>query len=219
MNEKASTRGWNPGRDDRVIGIDLDNTLACYDELFHAAACEEGLIESVTAKSKEKIRDAIRLLPDGESKWTRLQAIVYGPRMSGAIAFPGCEQFLRHCAKRGTKTLVVSHKTAFAPLDGKQVDLRQAARDWMESRNFFGANGRGLSPEKVFFESTRAEKVETIRALGCTHFIDDLAEVFAEPNFPPGVSKLLFAPHGAVAASTDVKIFKSWLELDQFFFP
>lgn len=219
MNDAASIPRRNPGGDDRVIGIDLDNTLVCYDELFHAAACEDGLIESATPKSKEKIRDAIRLLPDGESKWTRLQAIVYGPRMSGAIAFAGCEQFLRHCTQHGTKALVVSHKTAFAPLDGKQVDLRLAARRWMESKNFFGANGCGLSPENVFFETTRAEKIETIRALGCTHFIDDLAEVFAEPHFPPGVSKLLFAPHGANAAGGDVQVFKSWLELDRFFFP
>jgi hypothetical protein len=219
MNENASTLSRNPGRDDRVIGIDLDNTLVCYDELFHAAACEEGLIESATPKSKEKIRDAIRLLANGETKWTRLQAIVYGPRMSGAIALAGCEQFLRHCAQRGTRALVVSHKTAFAPLDGKQVDLRQAALGWMEDKNFFGVNGGGLSPENVYFESTRAEKVETIRALRCTHFIDDLVEVFAEPNFPPGVSKLLFAPHGANAARDGVQVFKSWLELDRSFFP
>jgi hypothetical protein len=99
------------------------------------------------------------------------------------------------------------------------VDLRRAARGWMESKNFFGANGCGLSPESVFFEATRAGKVDTIRALGCTHFIDDLAEVFAEPNFPPGVSKLLFAPHGADTVGDDVQVFKSWLELDRFFFP
>src|SRR3954470_4613031 len=101
MNENASVPSRDSGREDRVIGIDLDNTLVCYDELFHAVACEEGLIESATPKSKEKIRDAIRLLPNGESKWTRLQAIVYGPSMSGAVAFAGCEQFLRHCAQSG----------------------------------------------------------------------------------------------------------------------
>jgi len=218
MNEKISVPSRNPGREDRVIGIDLDNTLVCYDELFHVAACQEGLIESSAPKSKEKIRDAIRLLPDGENKWTRLQAIVYGPRMSDAIAFSGCEQFLCHCAQRGTRALVVSHKTAFALLDGKPVDLRRAALGWMEHKNFFGGNGCGLSRENVFFESTRAEKIETIRALGCTHFIDDLAEVFAEPNFPLGVTKLLFAPHGANTVDDDVQVFKSWLELDRFFF-
>ena len=74
-----------PGR--TLIGVDLDNTLVCYDELFHSVARQEGLIEPSAPKSKEQIRDAIRLLPQGESKWTRLQAIVYGAEMSGATAF------------------------------------------------------------------------------------------------------------------------------------
>jgi len=62
-----------------LIGVDLDNTLACYDGLFHCAALEEGLIGEGIPASKERIRDSIRLLPDGEQLWTRLQAVVYGP--------------------------------------------------------------------------------------------------------------------------------------------
>src|SRR6476469_5200990 len=115
-----------------IIGIDLDNTLVCYDELFHSVACQEGLIEAAAPRSKEHIRDSIRLLPQGENKWTRLQAIVYGVQMSGAIAFAGCEDFLRHCSERGTRAVIVSHKTKFATLDGKPVDLRAAAIDWMK---------------------------------------------------------------------------------------
>jgi len=214
MNEKR-LRSTGEGI---VLGIDLDNTLVCYDGLFHSTAHEEALIDPAAPKSKERIRDSIRLLPEGERKWTRLQAIVYGPRMSGATAFAGTEDFLRNCARRQVRTVIVSHKTRFATLDGKQVDLRRAALDWMESKNFFGPNGCGLSPEQVFFESTRAEKLDRIRALGCTHFIDDLAEVFAEPGFPRGVAKLLFAPHGATAAAGDVKVFRTWEELDDFFF-
>ena len=200
-----------------VIGVDLDNTLVCYDELFHSAGHEETLIDLTTPKSKERIRDAIRLLPEGERKWTRLQAIVYGPRMSGATAFPGSADFLRNCARHGIPTVVVSHKTAFASLDGKPVDLRRAALDWMQAQNLFEP-GAGLSPERVFFESTREEKVERIRLLGCTHFIDDLAEVFAEPGFPREVAKLLFAPHGAGEIGAGVEIFRSWNELNEFFF-
>ena len=201
-----------------VIGIDLDNTLVCYDELFHSTASEEALIGPRTPKSKERIRDSIRLLPDGETKWTRLQAIVYGPRMSGATAFAGSGDFLRNCARWGVPTVIVSHKTPFATLDGKQVDLRRAALAWMETKNFFDSKGCGLSPAKVFFESTRLEKIERIRALGCTHFIDDLAEVFAEPSFPPRIAKLLFAPHGATSVKDDTKVFRSWQQLNDFFF-
>lgn len=201
-----------------IIGVDLDNTLACYDELFHAAANQERLIELSAPKSKEKIRDAIRLLPDGESKWTRLQAIVYGPRMLGATAFAGSEDFLRHCTARRTRALIVSHKTQFATLDGKQVDLRESALAWMKTKKFFDADGCGLSPDDVFFESTRSEKIERIRSLNCTHFIDDLAEVFAESSFPRDIAKLLFAPHGANAGSEEIEAFKTWRELDEFFF-
>jgi hypothetical protein len=201
-----------------IIGIDLDNTIVCYDELFHVAAHQEGLIQSSALKSKERIRDAIRLLPLGESKWTRLQAIVYGPRMSDATTFEGSESFLRHCSERGTKAVIVSHKTHFAMLDEKPVDLRDSALAWMEGKKFFAADGCGLSPDNVFFESTRSEKIERIRALGCTHFIDDLAEVFAESSFPRDVAKLLFAPHGANAGSREIKVFSTWRDLDEFFF-
>lgn len=219
MNEKRPTSGQpvkSPGR--TLIGIDLDNTLVCYDELFHLAAHQEGLVELSAPKSKERIRDAIRLLPNGENKWTRLQAIVYGPRMSGATAFEGSEDFLRDCSERGMKAVIVSHKTHFATLDAKQVDLRESALTWMRAKKFFAADGCGLSPDDVFFESTRSEKIERIRSLGCTHFIDDLAEVLAERSFPRDVAKLLFAPHGAKTADQEIKVFTSWRELDEFFF-
>jgi hypothetical protein len=219
MNEKrlASRQPVkSPGR--TLIGIDLDNTLVCYDELFHFAAHQEGLVELSAPKSKERIRDAIRLLPRGENKWTRLQAIVYGPRMSGATAFEGSASFLRHCSERGTKAVIVSHKTHFATLDGKQVDLRESALTWMRAKKFFDADGCGLSPDDVFFESTRSEKIERIRSLGCTHFIDDLAEVLAESSFPRNVAKLLFAPHGANSEGRGIKAFRTWRQLDEFFF-
>jgi hypothetical protein len=199
-----------------VIGIDLDNTIVCYDELFHLAACEERLIEPSMPKSKEKIRDAIRLLPDGENRWTRLQAIVYGPRIAAAKLFDGIDIFLRHCAKSQIPVKIVSHKTQFATLDGRQVDLRLSAMKWLEAKGFF--SDFGLSTGDVFFESTRAEKIVRICSSRCTHFIDDLAEVFAESAFPQETGKLLFAPHGAAFTDSGAQLFKSWREIDRFFF-
>lgn len=215
MNENPLT---SPQPHGVVIGIDLDNTLVCYDELFHSAAHQEGLIEISVPRSKERIRDAIRLLPEGEMKWTRLQAIVYGPRMSGAATFDGSEEFLRHCAGRGTKAMIVSHKTSFAMLDGRQVDLRESALAWMREKKFFAPDASGLSRDDVFFESTRAEKIKRISSLGCTHFIDDLVEVFTEPEFPAEITKLLFAPHGTRALPPGVQAFRSWRDLHAFFF-
>jgi len=201
-----------------VIGMDLDNTLVCYDGLFHLVAREEGLIEPSLPKIKERIRDAIRLLPDGEDRWTRLQAIVYGPRMGDAALFAGAGDFLRRCAAARVRTVIVSHKTRFAALDGGRVDLRRPALRWLETKGFFSEFG--LSRGDVFFESTRTEKIERIRALRCTDFIDDLAEVFDGETFPPQTRKLLFAPHGAASTGSGAppSAFATWRQLDQYFF-
>jgi len=199
-----------------VIGIDLDNTLVCYDELFHLAACQEQLIEPSLPRCKETIRDRIRLLPDGEKKWIRLQAIVYGTRMSGATLFDAADDFLKHCSRWRVPVKIVSHKTAFAMLDGRRLDLRQPAREWLQEQN--SSLNLGLSPGDVFFESTRAEKIERIRSLGCSHFIDDLWEVFAESLFPKTTRKLLFAPHGTASREPGAQVFTHWQELDRFFF-
>src|SRR5262249_8606528 len=136
-----------------IIGIDLDNTLVCYEELFYRAACEERLIEPSVPRSKDEIRDAIRLLPDGEKHWTRLQALVYGLRMAGATLFDGAADFLRHCAARHVPVKIVSHKTAYAVLDGRSLDLRQSALEWLRARIFIA--DFAISPGDVFFESTR----------------------------------------------------------------
>jgi hypothetical protein len=199
-----------------IIGIDFDNTLVCCDELFHGAAREEGLIESSVPGNKDAIRDAIQRLPKGEKQWTCLQAIVYGTRMPGATPFEGVGVFLQRCARWRVRTMIVSHKTPFAVLGGRQVDLRGPALEWLTANKFF--SDFALSPRDVFFESTRAEKIERIRSLRCTHFIDDLAEVFAENAFPRETEKLLFAPRGAVLAGPGVRVFSNWSELDRFFF-
>ena len=201
-----------------VIGIDLDNTLACYDALFHRVACEEGLISSSLPKSKEQVRDAIRRLPDGETRWTRLQAMVYGPRIDGAVLFEGIGAFLRHCTDAGARVRIVSHKTHHAALDGTSVDLRESALGWMTAQGFFDPSCFALSRDEVFFESTRAEKIGRIRSLRCTHFIDDLIEVFAEAAFPADTEKFLFAPHGAPVPPPDICVFGSWREIETFLF-
>ena len=56
------------------IGIDLDNTLVCYDRVIYRIAKERGLIDEKTRVSKAIIRDIIQQLPDGDQKWMKIQA-------------------------------------------------------------------------------------------------------------------------------------------------
>jgi hypothetical protein len=139
------------------------------------------------------VRDNIRLAPGGEIAWQRLQGHVYGAGIAGARLFDGVGDFLSVCHGRGCEVSIVSHKTQFGHYDPLRVDLRRAALGWMGDQGFFDEARFGLRRDRVFFENTRAEKLKRIRAIGCTHFIDDLIEVFTDDAFPPGVIPILFS--------------------------
>jgi hypothetical protein len=174
------------------IGIDFDNTIIAYDAVFCAAAKRRGLIAPAFMGSKQAVRDTIRLLPDGELSWQRLQGEVYGKGIGGATMIAGVDAFLRRCRAEGCAVAVVSHKTEFGHHDPDRVNLRQAALGWMRAQGLFDGD-YGISLDDVYFEGTRTKKLERIAALGLTHFIDDLEEVLTDPRFPPTVQRILFA--------------------------
>ncbi|HLH98939.1 MAG TPA: hypothetical protein VKW08_27840 [Xanthobacteraceae bacterium] len=197
------------------IGIDFDNTLIGYDEVFCAAAQEHGLLDRGFIGTKQAVRDAIRLLPEGELAWQRLQGHVYGKAIGAAVMFDGVSAFLRRCRETQCEVFIVSHKTELGQHDPDRVNLRQAALGWMEARGFFAPDGCAVPRQNVFFEATRAEKLARIAALGCTHFIDDLAEVLADPAFPPGVTRVLF---GSGGAAPDMAVCATWWEIAEVVF-
>ena len=175
----------------RVIGVDFDNTIASYDHLMHAMALERGLIGAAIPKNKKAVRDAIRARPDGESDWRYLQVTAYGPRMHEARPMAGVKEFLAECCRRNIPVYVVSHKTEYANFGKAHVNLRTVAMDWLDQHGFLALEHLGLEPSRVFFESTRAEKLKRIEALGVTHFVDDLEETFLDDAFPPAVQQIL----------------------------
>jgi hypothetical protein len=174
------------------IGIDLDNTLINYDGVFCGLAVAHGLIESSAIRTKAAVREAIRGLPDGELAWQRLQGVVYGKGVRDAVLFDGADLFLRRARESGCDIFIVSHKTEFGHYDPDRVNLRDAAREWMEMQGFFHADGFGIPSGNVTFAATRAEKIAAIRALGVDVFIDDLPEVLEDGDFPPAVTGILF---------------------------
>lgn len=194
------------------LGIDFDNTLIAYDHVFRAQARARRLLSDGFRGSKQAVRDAVRLLPDGEITWQRLQGYVYGQGIGEAALFAGVDRFLRRCRQAGHTVFIVSHKTEYANYDPARVNLRAAALGFMEAHGFFDPRRYAIARENVFFEGTRADKLARIAALGCTHFIDDLVEVLTDPSFPAGVERLLFGhPDGAQTAG--LRVCASWREI------
>jgi hypothetical protein len=174
------------------IGVDFDNTIVSYDELFWQLAREADLVPPHTPVSKQKVRDHLRET-GREDLWTELQGVGYGTRIGEARAFPGVIDFFRSARRAGIRIAIVSHKTRH-PYRGAVVDLQEAARGWLDTHGFFDPAGIGLRDTEVFFEPSAAAKRARIALLGCTHFIDDLPEFLADPDFPPGVQRILFQP-------------------------
>lgn len=200
-----------------LIGVDFDNTIVCYDKVFHQVAVEEGLIPADVPVSKGDIRNYLRQYGK-EDDWTELQGYVYGARMQAATPFPHALECLALFVKRGIRVCIISHKTRY-PYRGPKYDLYQAAQQWLEQQGFFDPAQIGLSHDQVTFELTKQQKVDRIAQVGCTHFIDDLPEFLAEPDFPAGVELILFDPNRMYQKEHRFQRASSWLEIENLIIP
>lgn len=201
-----------------LIGLDFDNTLAGYDKVFSEAARAHGYIDSSSTLSKLEVRTRVRKLSDGETKWMALQGEVYGKRMRHAELMPGASDFLTTCRTKNARVVIVSHKTEFGHHDADRVNLRNAARNWMYAHGFFDEMGFALTADAVYFESTRADKVARIAGLKCSHFVDDLEEVFAEPGFPENTTRILYDPTGRADVSAPIDRHSNWKSIEHAIF-
>lgn len=180
--------------DSPCIGLDFDNTIVCYDQVFHQVALEQQLIPKELPASKEIIRDYLQKA-NADQEWTLLQGTVYGTRMHEAAPFPGLLDFFKMAKDAGFKINIISHKTK-TPYLGPPHDLHEAALNWMESQLFFESRGANLSRENVFLETSKEKKIDRIKMTGCHLFIDDLPEILNAPTFPTKVKPLLFSSSG-----------------------
>ena len=195
-----------------IVGIDFDNTIVIYDEVFHRYAIEcFGMPKSIPS-DKPSIREYFWNYNGGREDWIELQGIVYGTKMSEASIAPGFEAFLKKSLNYDVNICIISHKTEY-PARGPEVHLRKAAWKWLEDHNFFDQVVFGLTKDDVFFEVRRDKKLFRIASQRCAVFIDDLPEVFNEPAFPEGVLRVLYDPANRHNYSTGIIKCSNWEEV------
>lgn len=199
----------------RRIGIDFDNTIVTYDEVFYKYALKSQLIPKGVKKNKQAVRDAIRVLPQGNDKWTLLQGLVYGSYMDEAELVKGVEGFFEACRKNSCKISIISHKTIY-PAMGPRINLQAAAKRWLKDRDFLSEFG--LTEKDIVFEETLQGKFDRIAGKSCAYFIDDLKETLLHPDFPKGVAKILYNQQADDCLPADIMRFKDWDEITEHFF-
>ena len=200
------------------IGIDLDNTIVCYDEVFYRVALDRGLIPAGNSNTKEGVRS--HLVGEGrESAWTELQGLVYGSRMGEAQPFHSVKEFISFARRNDMGVQIISHRTRH-PYEGTPYDLHQAAMGWLEDKGFFDPRTVALLPEDVFCEESPDAKIDRIVSAGCTHFVDDLPKLLLHDSFPEGTSSMLFDPAKVFSPSPESRslhVFHSWEEIGRYF--
>lgn len=193
-----------------IIGIDFDNTIACYDRAFRVAAGDMGLLPAGEAGDKRWIKARLLARDGGETDWMRLQGRVYGYYIDHARPFAGFAGFVAAARTSGHRLCVISHKSRYGHFDPDRIDLIDAARGWMTRHGFFAADGLGFAPDDVRFLPSRAEKLATIARLACSVFIDDLPELLLDAAFPATTRPCWFAPSGGEAPLT---AYRDWAAL------
>lgn len=192
-----------------LLGLDFDNTLVCYDKLFHALAKEKNLIPASLPANKIAIRNYLRSI-NRDYEFTILQGEVYGAKIEKAEPSEGLIKALLVLRKMNIPMVIVSHKTRY-PYKGPKYDLHESARKWLNKYNFFD-NNLNFSPKDVYFENTRIEKAERIKKLCCSHFIDDLLDFLEE--LPPSIKRIHYEPNSIDFQVNDKLIqFNNWSSL------
>jgi hypothetical protein len=196
------------------IGLDFDNTIVRYDEVFHDAAVDWDLIPGNIPVSKLAVRNYLRRLGK-DLAWTELQGYVYGLRMCDASVYPGVIEFIRSARMGGAELFIVSHKTRY-PFVGPRYNLHDAAAKWI-AEELSDRSFSFIDSDHVFFESTKEEKIARIASCACDYFIDDLPEILRMHGFPVRTEKLLFDPEGLHDSPDIYRRFSSWEALLSYF--
>lgn len=196
-----------------IVGLDLDNTIVCYDEAIKRLADDVEELPQDTPRTKLGIRDFLRQ-ENREDEWTEFQGKLYGPGMKHADPFPGALEIIATMQSAGHSPVIISHRTQF-PYLGPKHDLHQSARDWIAKK--LVVEGKALiGSENIYLNETKDKKVSLVESLNCDVFLDDLIEILSHDAFPPTAQKLWFSPnqtHDASQIPSDVQIIEDWTEL------
>lgn len=190
-----------------LIGLDLDNTIICYDEALKILVEEKLDLPNGIGKTKREIKQY--LVGNGrEAEWTELQGQLYGPYLKYARPYTGATDCLERLRDKGHTFCIISHKTIY-PIKGERFKLRDYARVWIEEH--LSKRMCFSEPDSVVFCDTLEEKICKITSKGCKVFVDDLCKVVSA--LEGSVETYLFSPNKDV--HWEGKQISSWYELGE----
>ncbi len=203
------------------IGIDLDNTLIDYSNVFAHVGIDCGVLpQDMVNAPKSVVKSYIQQDPQWETIWMRIQGQVYGHYIERATLMQGAKETLLFLRDKKAQLFIVSHKTIFGHFDAHKVNLHDAALSWLRGHDFFSDTGFGIDIRNVHFLETRDAKLRRIAELECRVFIDDLPEVLTDPGFPDDVCPVWFGADHVTDSDSGhdhrLKRWESWNDIHHY---
>ena len=191
------------------IGIDFDNTIACYDSSFYEVALSKKWIEPFTNSNKQSVKQSMHD-KDFFDEFTILQGLVYGKEILRAKVFDGFKNFIKE-SKNNYEFYIISHKTKY-PIIGEKINLHNAAYRFIKFNQLDYLTDSLI--KRVYLELTKEEKIKRARFLDLDFFIDDLPEILQMDGFLNKTKKILFDPNKKEKDNGDYKNFSSWEDIN-----
>jgi hypothetical protein len=172
------------------LGIDLDNTIICYDNLIHNLAKKKfpKIKLKKNIRSKKIIKNKIIKFYNN-NQWTKLQGIIYGEKILDAKLFNNFKEGIKKL-KDEFEIFIISHKTNKAAI-GKDINLRNAAKKFLKQNDISFCKNELVNRNKILFASTQKEKIKLIKNKKIDIFIDDLDIILQ--SLPNQIKKIHFS--------------------------
>ncbi|MDC3193528.1 hypothetical protein OAU31_03830 [Alphaproteobacteria bacterium] len=195
------------------VGIDIDNTIICYDDAFPVLAQKTGFDVPFSA-NKQEVRAWFheRGL---HNEFTLLQGKVYGRNISMAHVFEGVQSFLAEAIGRNYEVFLVSHKTKY-PIKGEKLNLHEATLAFLSDQHIVGEQQSNSIPfDNVYFEPTLEFKVKKIVDLKLDYFIDDLLTILNHEKFPDRSCRIWFSGQTGGHNNAQIEHCESWFSINK----
>ncbi len=174
------------------IGIDFDNTIAIYDELFRIENNKYNFTEYKNSNPKEILKRNLFKKNNGIFLWNKIQGSIYGRQIKNATIAPGFKSFLILAKYLKHEVFIISHKTKYGHFDKKKFNLRTEAIKWMDKNNLFLKNNLLIKKKNIFFCNTKKEKIDKLNSLHLDYFVDDLLKILIDKTLTNKTNKIFF---------------------------
>lgn len=169
------------------IGLDLDNTIINYDNLFYQVAFENKLVPYNIKKNKISVKEFLHKKGKFEN-FTLIQGQIYGSLLYRAKLYRGVKSFIKCMINKGNNLYIISHKTKY-PILGNKINLHEKALEFLIEHKIL--HYRAVKKKNIFFEESLDDKIKKILDLKIDVFIDDLPEVVTNKKLKKSTKAIL----------------------------